>query len=166
MSGPSSTGGSIASSTAVRPRWVSNSTIVACLDEPVLMRPGGITREALEAVLGHRLGTVDSKAQVLAPGMLASHYAPAAAVRLGATGVGANEAVLDFGGRLRRRGTGPYLDLSPRGDLVEAAANLFGFLRRLDGTASTIAVAPIPAGGMGDAINDRLARSAAPRAPA
>lgn len=141
------------------------STIVACLRNPVLMRPGGMTRDALEAVLGHGLGSVDGKAEILAPGMLASHYAPTASVRLGATTVGPDEAVLDFGGQLRGAGADPYLDLSPSGDLVEAAANLFGYLRGLDAGVVAIAVAPIPIEGLGEAINDRLVRAAAPRPP-
>lgn len=139
------------------------STVVSCLDVPRLMRPGGITRVALEAVLGCPLGAADPNGTVSAPGMLASHYAPNAAVRLGATTVWANEAVLDFAGKLKQSSDGPYLDLSPCGDLIEAAANLFGFLRRLDGSAGTIAVAPIPSEGVGDAINDRLVRAAASR---
>ncbi len=140
------------------------STIVSCFGEPVLLRPGGVPREAIEAVLGRWLRDTETGGSVTAPGMLASHYAPGAAVRLGARVAGQTEAVLDFGGVLAGQGAGPYLDLSPRRNLVEAAANLFGFLRRLDGTAPAIAVAPIPAEGLGEAINDRLRRAAAPRA--
>ncbi len=94
--------------------------------------------------------------------MLASHYAPRAAVRLGAQRAMADEAALDFGGRLS--GGIARLDLSPSGDLREAAANLFAYLRRLDASgARAIAVAPIPMSGLGAAINDRLQRAAAPR---
>lgn len=141
------------------------STIVACLDgAPRLLRPGGAAREAIEAVLGHALaeGGEGSGAAILAPGMLASHYAPRAAVRLNAQTAEQNEAALDFGARLS--GGVAYLDLSPTEDLSEAAANLFAFLRRLDASgASGIAVAPIPHRGLGEAINDRLRRAAAPR---
>ena len=154
------------------------STIVACLGPPALLRPGGITREAIEAVLGHPLADPESlHGPAVAPGMLASHYAPRAALRLQATAASPDEAVLDFGGRLRRgasagevrpagQGSTRYLDLSPEGDLAEAAANLFGFLRRLDaalGGEGTIAVAPLPRQGLGEAIHDRLSRAAAPR---
>ena len=139
------------------------STIVACLDRPRLLRPGGIARGELEAVLGCALAQAEPDGEITAPGMLASHYAPRAAVRLGAISAAPHEAVLDFGGRLAGQGGGAYLDLSPAEDLVEAAARLFGFLRRLDGRAPTIAVAPIPASGLGEAINDRLGRAAAPR---
>ncbi len=98
--------------------------------------------------------------------MLASHYATRARLRLDATEVRPGEALLAFGatrtdGAERAAHT---LDLSPRGDLVEAAANLFAHLRALDATGvTTIAVAPIPATGLGEAINDRLKRAAAPR---
>ena len=159
------------------------STIVACLGPPVLLRPGGVTREAIEAVLGHPLGAAQAGGPAVAPGLLASHYAPRAAVRLCAVAVGPDEAVLDFGGRFGRdrpagevppagevrpagQGGARYLDLSPDADLAEAAANLFGFLRRLDaaiGGEGTIAVAPIPQQGLGEAIHDRLMRAAAPR---
>ena len=154
------------------------STIVACLGPPVLLRPGGTTREAIEAVLRHPLAGAESHpGPAVAPGMLASHYAPRAAVRLEAVATRSGEAVLDFGGRLRGgsptgemrsagQGGTRYLDLSPDGDLAAAAANLFGFLRRLDaalGGEGTIAVAPLPRQGLGEAIHDRLSRAAAPR---
>ncbi|MBL8587744.1 MAG: threonylcarbamoyl-AMP synthase [Methylobacteriaceae bacterium] len=138
------------------------STIVACLGgAPALLRPGGAPRAAIEAALGAALGESPAAAAApLAPGMLASHYAPRAAVRLQADSLLPGEVGLDFAGRL---GQGA-LDLSPRGDLVEAAANLFAYLRRLDETgAARIAVAPVPADGLGEAICDRLARAAAPR---
>lgn len=134
------------------------STIVACLDgQARLLRPGGVAREALEAALGLRLAAAGDA--VVAPGMLASHYAPRAGLRLDATRLEAGEVALDFGGRL-----GGGLDLSPAGDLAEAAANLFAFLHRLDAMgAARVAVAPIPGEGLGEAIRDRLARAAAPR---
>ena len=141
------------------------STIVSCLGEPTLLRPGGVTRAAIESVLGRRLATPRPDGPTVAPGMLLSHYAPRAGVRLDAAALRPGEAGLDFGGRFVGGG-GTVLDLSPRRDLAEAAANLFGFLRRLDdalGGRGTIAVAAIPAEGLGEAIADRLARAAAAR---
>jgi L-threonylcarbamoyladenylate synthase len=139
------------------------STIVAVLDDmPRLLRPGGISRDDIEAVLGMELaGARSEEPQPLAPGLLASHYAPGASVRLNALELEPGETGLDFAGRF----AGPEkLDLSPSGDLAEAAANLFSALRALDaGGATRIAVAPIPNQGLGEAINDRLARAAAPR---
>lgn len=145
------------------------STIVACLaDGPVLLRPGGVARAEIERVLGRPLPRrAPEPAAAIAPvspGLLASHYAPRAKVRLGATEVWAGEAVLDFAGQLGPKGALAWLDLSARGDLVEAAANLFGHLRALDESGATvIAVAPIPETGLGEAIADRLGRAAAPR---
>ncbi len=147
------------------------STIVAALDgTPRLLRPGGISRAALEAVLGRPLADAepetDGSQARLAPGRLASHYAPAARVRLGAADLRPDEAILDFGEQLvnLRPQAKAYLDLSAAGDLAEAAANLFGHLRRLDASGvATIAIAPIPNAGLGEAINDRLSRAAAPR---
>jgi L-threonylcarbamoyladenylate synthase len=141
------------------------STIVSCLSDGVrILRPGGVSREAIERVLGRALpatAQVDAGAP-LAPGMLASHYAPRSAVRLEAMEVADDEAALDFGGQLS--GGVDRLDLSPARDLSEAAANLFAYLRRLDAAgAQAIAVAQIPEDGLGAAINDRLARAAAPR---
>ena len=141
------------------------STIVSCLEKPTLLRPGGVTREAIEVVLGRALAAPVPDGPTIAPGLLLSHYAPRAAVRLSAEALRPGEAGLDFGGRLAGQG-GTVLDLSRRRDLAEAAANLFGFLRRLDeglGGAGTIAVAPIPRHGLGEAIEDRLARAAAGR---
>ncbi|MEW6642007.1 MAG: L-threonylcarbamoyladenylate synthase [Pseudomonadota bacterium] len=149
------------------------STIVACLDAPTLLRPGGVPREAIEAVLGERLADAGPEAhggadgpQPLAPGMLTSHYAPRTRVRLDATSLAPGEALLAFGptaipGAEHAAAT---LNLSAAGDLVEAAAHLFGHLRALDrASASGIAVMPIPPGGLGEAINDRLRRAAAPQ---
>jgi L-threonylcarbamoyladenylate synthase len=130
-----------------------------------LLRPGGIAAEVIEAAAGRPLlrGTT---AGVEAPGMLASHYAPGAAVRVGATSVLPGEALLAFG-KHRARGSEvavAMLNLSAVGDLREAATNLFSYLQRLDGSgAKTIAVEPIPNAGLGEAINDRLSRAAAPR---
>jgi L-threonylcarbamoyladenylate synthase len=142
------------------------STIVACLGGPPrLLRHGAIPREAIEARLGFALGAQETAAGApLAPGLLASHYAPRARLRLGARQAGADEAALDFGGVLSGGAAGARLDLSPHGDLAEAAARLFACLRALDDCGlPIIAVAPIPTRGLGAAINDRLARAAAPR---
>ena len=97
--------------------------------------------------------------------MLASHYAPAARVRLNATEVRDGEGLLAFGAHLPD-GAGravATVNLSPSGDLAEAAARFFGALRELDRQADAIAVTPIPEDGLGEAINDRLRRAAAPR---
>lgn len=143
------------------------STIVACLNgAPRLLRPGGIASAAIEAVIGRTLVLAgESGVAPISPGLLASHYAPAARVRLDAERPQAGEAWLGFGPEPRNIGFAKAsLNLSPTGDLTEAAANLFGHLRRLDAAgAATIAVAPIPMRGLGEAINDRLARAAAPR---
>jgi L-threonylcarbamoyladenylate synthase len=142
------------------------STIVGCLGQrPTLLRPGAIPREAIEAALGASILTSASVVTAPnAPGRLESHYAPRADLRLEATDAAADEAALDFAGALKLSAAKPRLDLSPSGDLVEAAANLFSYLRVLDGAgASRIAVAPIPQRGLGAAINDRLRRAAAPR---
>jgi L-threonylcarbamoyladenylate synthase len=139
------------------------STIVACLDRPTLLRPGGLARADIERALGRALDTAvtQDEQQPLAPGMLASHYAPKASLRLNADSVRPGEALLAFGPP--PPGAARVLNLSARGDLIEAAANLFSHLRALDKDASAIAVMPIPDAGLGEAINDRLARAAAPR---
>jgi L-threonylcarbamoyladenylate synthase len=142
------------------------STIVACLGpQPQLLRPGAITREAIESALRVPIELASAARSVPnAPGQLASHYAPKAELRLAAASVQADEAALDFGGALQGGGAGARLDLSPSGDLVEAAAHLFSYLRTLDAAGlPRIAVAPIPAHGLGAAINDRLRRAVAPR---
>ena len=133
-------------------------TIVSCLGgEVMLLRPGGVPRAAIEAVLGEKLAGA-SDGTVRAPGMLAAHYAPRARLRLDATELEAGEAGLDFGGRFAPGAD--VLDLSPKGNLTEAAAHLFGYLRALDAHHAAIAVAPIPEQGLGEAINDRLRRAA------
>ncbi len=142
------------------------STIVACVGpDPVLLRPGGISRADIEAVLGRALATPDAHdpGRPQAPGMLASHYAPNARVRLDAFDVAAGEALLAFGPHLPDGAdtAAVILNLSEAGDLTEAAANLFTCLRRLDASgAATIAVSPIPDEGLGEAVNDRLRRAA------
>ncbi len=147
------------------------STIVGCFDEAVLLRPGGLPRGEIERVLGCELaqppGDADSDSgQPLAPGMLASHYAPRTLVRLNACNVEPGEALLAFG-PVAVSGVDAatsVLNLSARGDLNEAAANLFGYLRSLDTKgAHTIAVMPVPGDGLGEAINDRLRRAAMAR---
>lgn len=147
------------------------STIVACLGGTVaLLRPGGVPRTAIERALGRSVAALsesgaDDRAP-RAPGLLASHYAPRAALRLEADAVRPGEALLAFGAALPpgAEHAAMVLNLSARRDPVEAAANLFSHLRALDrpGVAA-IAVMPIPHEGLGEAINDRLARAAAPR---
>jgi L-threonylcarbamoyladenylate synthase len=145
------------------------STIVGCFDQPMLLRPGGLPRAEIERVLGRPLlqPPVDADSgQPLAPGMLASHYAPRARVRLHASQIEPGEALLAFGlGAISGiDAASTVMNLSARGDLAEAAANLFGFLRALDAKGvRTIAVMPIPDEGLGEAINDRLRRAAVGR---
>lgn len=147
------------------------STIVGCFGEPMLLRPGGLPRAEIERVLGRALQQAPAEAdggsaQPLAPGMLASHYAPRARVRLNAQRVEPGEALLAFGlGAISGiDAAAAVMNLSERGDLDEAAANLFGHLRALDGKgAPTIAVMPVPDEGLGEAINDRLRRAAVER---
>lgn len=142
------------------------STIVALLEEPALLRPGGLPRADIERVLGRPLRAPDravDESAPLAPGMLASHYAPKAKVRLNVRRPDDGEALLAFGAVPAFNGV--VLNLSPTGDLVEAAAKLFSHLRRLDAAGvKSIAVMPVPNEGLGEAINDRLARAAAPKA--
>lgn len=134
------------------------STIVGLADDtPVLLRPGGLPVEQIEAALGRPLLRHAKTDPLSAPGQMASHYAPAAPVRLNAQSPRAGEVLLGFG---------PVegdLNLSPSGDLGEAAANLFDHLHQLDARGCPIGVAPIPERGLGVAINDRLRRAAAPR---
>lgn len=144
------------------------STIVSCLEgAPRLLRPGGVPREAIEELIGQRLENgVEGEKNPLAPGMLASHYAPRAKVRLNAKRIEPGEAALLFGPQAPEgsRSSSAVLNLSENGDLREAAAYLFSYLRKLDASgAPTIAVAPIPETGLGEAINDRLRRAAAER---
>ncbi len=143
--------------------WGVESTVVACLAEgPRLLRPGAISREEIEAALGGPIAEAAPGQAPAAPGALASHYAPNALLRLDAAEAPEGAAVLDFAGRIG--GQGLRLDLSPAGDLAEAAANLFTYLRALDAARpALIVVAPIPEHGLGAAINDRLRRAAAPR---
>jgi L-threonylcarbamoyladenylate synthase len=147
------------------------STILGLLDRPMLLRPGGVPRDAIERALGQPLAdppaeTGRQETAPLAPGMLASHYAPRTQLRLDIRHVESGEALLAFGPKLAAgvEGAARVLNLSARGDLIEAAANLFSHLRALDAVgAKAIAVMPIAHEGLGEAINDRLARAAAPR---
>jgi L-threonylcarbamoyladenylate synthase len=134
----------------------------------VLLRPGGATREAIEAVIGPiergmPLASAEVGSALRSPGMMQSHYAPSLPVRLDARDVAADEALLAFGAPLA--GAGAVFQLSEGGDCTEAAARLFDGLRVLDGAGGVrgIAVMPIPQEGLGLAINDRLERAAAPR---
>jgi len=134
--------------------------------DPVLLRPGGTTLEAIEAEIGPVVQSASSNGVLRSPGMMASHYAPSLPVRLDAVSVSKDEALLAFGTPLP--GAGTTYNLSPGGDPIEAAARLFVGLRTLDATGPAlgckrIAVMPVPSVGLGHAINDRLRRAASPR---
>ena len=135
------------------------STIIALLQGGVVMlRPGALARTEIELLTGP-LAAPDVDVGLLAPGMMRRHYAPDAALRLDATDVREGESFLAFGPP--PEGVHAALNLSARGDLAEAAANLFAMLRRLDASSRAIAVAPIPDAGLGEGIRDRLKRAAA-----
>lgn len=142
------------------------STILKPLGDQIqLLRPGGLETEAIEAVTGHILVRHVAGAAIEAPGMLKSHYAPSTPVRFNATRADPGDAVITFGGKPLDgdRDAVIRLDLSPRSDVREAAANLFEFLNIADASgAQHIVIAPVPSRGLGEAINDRLARAAAP----
>jgi L-threonylcarbamoyladenylate synthase len=133
----------------------------------LLLRPGGLAADEISRAAGQDLQRREGPAAIIeAPGMLASHYAPGAAVRLNARSVEPGEALIRLGGiTIPGIETAAIdLDLSPSGDLAQAAANLFEYLKRADASgARRIAVTAIPEEGLGEAINDRLARAAAPR---
>ena len=137
------------------------STVVGCFGpRATLLRPGAIPREAIEAVVGPLAEADDTGPAPASPGRLLRHYAPRARVRLEAMQVAADEALLAFG-PTPLSGAKVTLNLSASGDLVEAAANLFGHLRALDrADVRAIAVMPVPGTGLGEAINDRLRRAA------
>ena len=148
------------------------STIVGLAgDEPLLLRAGGLPRADIERILGRPLILPPPRPEgangsgIIAPGMLTSHYAPDAMVRLGATSVEEGEALMAFGPDLPEGAEKAALviNLSETGNLAEAASRFFATLRELDRKAYTIAVMPIPDEGLGEAINDRLKRAAAPR---
>lgn len=133
---------------------------------PVLLRPGGVSLEALEALIGPIQQAASESLAPASPGMLVSHYAPALPVRLNATGVAPDEALLAFGPPLP--GAAHIFQLSEAQNLQQAAANLFEGLHVLDAQGTKleltrIAVMPVPSHGLGLAINDRLTRAAAPR---
>ena len=132
------------------------STVIALLDGPPrLLRPGGLTRGDIERVIGP-LAEAEADAK-RSPGRMALHYAPDAPVRLEAEAARSGEVLLGFGAVVGD----PALNLSPSGDLAEAAAHLFAYLRAADRLRpAAIAVAPIPESGLGEAINDRLRRAA------
>ena len=140
------------------------STVVdLTTSQTTILRPGGLSREDLIKVLGEDVPiTTSETSQPKSPGMLRRHYAPATPMRLNATQVAGDEALLAFGDN-QPTGAAQTLNLSPTGDLTQAAANLFTMLRDLDGNRHrTIAVVPIPDHGLGTAINDRLTRAASP----
>jgi L-threonylcarbamoyladenylate synthase len=147
------------------------STIVGCFDDPVLLRPGGLPRDAIERLLGRPLKQPPENPDgdagpPVAPGMLASHYAPRTRVRINAERIEPGEALLAFGPDTMPgvEAATVMMNLSARGDLDEAAANLFGYLRALDSKgARAIAVMKVPHHGLGEAINDRLRRAAVGR---
>jgi L-threonylcarbamoyladenylate synthase len=141
------------------------SSIVALTEgEPVLLRAGALAADEIERVLGRPLRRTGAAAHIQAPGMMQSHYAPRADLRLNVATPLPGEAFLAFGPASGVADGAPSLNLSPSGDLREAAANLFAHLRALDASgAAIIAVMPIPKTGLGEAINDRLRRAAAPR---
>lgn len=133
---------------------------------PTLLRPGAVAREEIEAVLGAPLADADAASGEegrASPGQLESHYAPGSPLRLDAETVTPDEVLLAFGPDAPEAETA--MNLSPKGDLREAAANLFAMLRALDAKADgrRIAVMPVPDTGLGEAINDRLRRAAAPK---
>ncbi len=141
------------------------STIVGLIDKKIsLLRLGAVDRASIEERLGTTLETSEQiGSRPNAPGQLASHYAPKARLRLDATEVTSDEALLAFGPN-PLIGARYSLNLSPKGDLNEAAAKLFSLLRELDQSeCETIAVMSVPDFGLGEAINDRLRRAAAPR---
>lgn len=143
------------------------STIIKVVDDKVfLLRPGGLAAETIEEYIGFSLTRMDQRAAIEAPGMLKSHYAPDAPVRLNVGELISGEALLGFGPhRITHADQAvAFLNLSETGDLKEAAAHLFHYLKQLDLPSVTrIAVEPIPFKGLGEAINDRLQRAAAPR---
>ncbi|GAA4660499.1 L-threonylcarbamoyladenylate synthase [Bartonella pachyuromydis] len=143
------------------------STIIKVCDENIyLLRPGGLVAQEIEEVAGRSLKRIDQRAAIEAPGMLKSHYAPNAAIRLNVDKVESDEALLAFGKKriMGAENAISVLNLSESGQLEEAASHLFQYMRELDSLrVRSIAVEPIPAHGLGEAINERLMRAAAPR---
>lgn len=148
------------------PVGVESTIIKVSGNHIYLLRPGGLAAEEIEKVSNIKLERVDQRAAIEAPGMLKSHYAPNAFVRLNAREVKNGEALLAFGKQHieHEDRAVAILNLSEKGNLQEAASNLFHYLKELDRKDVTcIAVEPIPLSGLGEAINDRLERAAAPR---
>ena len=144
------------------PVGVESSVLDLSREAPRLLRPGGLDRAALERLVGPLAGHADEMLP-RSPGQLASHYAPRLPLRLEALEIGPGEALLAFGPDPPPGGVA-VRNLSPAGDPAEAARNLFAMLRELDASrAEGIAVMPIPAEGLGEAVRDRLRRAAAPR---
>ncbi len=147
---------------------VESTILMVRDDDIVLLRAGGVPRDAIEVVAGRELLSAHphDAEKPLSPGMLSSHYAPRARVRLNADTIAPGEAVLLFGSHSPKglENAATSVNLSAKGDLAEAAANLFSALHRLDASGSmVIAVSPVPDTGLGEAINDRLQRAAADR---
>jgi L-threonylcarbamoyladenylate synthase len=131
-------------------------------DDATLLRLGALAREEIEKLLGRKLASPEPGSHLRSPGQLATHYAPLTPLRLNARSAKRGEALLAFGPQVPDF-AGPTINLSQSGDLVEAAANFFAALRALDEAGvETIAVMPIPAHGLGEAINDRLKRASSP----
>jgi L-threonylcarbamoyladenylate synthase len=157
-------GGRIAAVLDGGPCAVGVESTVLDLSGPVarLLRPGGVAQEAIAALIGEVRAGADPGSPLRGPGQLASHYAPRLPVRLRATTVAPGEALLAFGPN--PPSAEAVFNLSPSGDLAEAAARLFAGLRKLDASGlAGIAVMPIPLAGLGQALNDRLSRAAAPK---
>src|SRR5215510_7433569 len=146
------------------PIGLESTVVDATGPEPLILRLGGLARESLEHVLSRPLAlALGTPGKPASPGMLTRHYAPATKLRLDAVEVRAGEALLAFGPAVPKHAAAT-VNLSPSGDLVEAAANLFSALRELDAAGGqAIAVMPIPHAGLGEAINDRLQRAARSR---
>jgi L-threonylcarbamoyladenylate synthase len=143
------------------------STIISCIGDKVIqLRPGGLSRESVMHILGREMDVVMADATIRSPGLLESHYAPFAALRMNVTEFDPKDAILAFGTIKLPEfpANRPVVNLSPTANLLQAAARLFSALRELDAyNPATIAVVPVPAGGLGEAINDRLVRASAPR---
>jgi L-threonylcarbamoyladenylate synthase len=137
------------------PAGVESTIIAPGETGAVMLRPGAIARADIELFTGP-LRSADASEGVVAPGMLKRHYAPRARLRIDAANMESGEAFLAFGAP--PEGVTPTLNLSIRGDLNEAASNLFAMLRTLDESHDAIAVQSIPDAGLGEAINDRLRR--------
>jgi L-threonylcarbamoyladenylate synthase len=143
------------------------STIISCIgDKVVQLRPGGLSRESVSGILGREMDLIIPDRTLRSPGLLASHYAPLASLRMNVTQFRDDDAILAFGTiklpefPANRR----VVNLSPTANLLQAAGRFFSALRDLDAHhPATIAVVPIPEGGLGEAINDRLVRASAPR---